>query len=119
MYTVYLLYNVCVYMKCILVCVNCHVYIGPMDGEVTTEVEGSDVEFTVTQTQGQRSEVTDRDYTLSLTTSGGVCVCVCVCVHVTSSMCVCSLLPIYSIILWYVYTHVCMCTLHSMACVCL
>ena len=51
--------------------VNFSVFPGPSDAQVTVETDGEDVEFTFTQTQGQSAEVTDREYSITLATSGG------------------------------------------------
>ena len=59
-------------MVYILLCsVNISVIPGPSDAQVTVETDGEDVEFTFTQTQGQSTEVTDREYSITLATSGG------------------------------------------------
>ena len=46
-------------------------YPGPTDTQSTGVTEGEDIEFTIIQNQGRSTEVTDRAYTVTLTTSGG------------------------------------------------
>ena len=45
---------------------------GPDDGELSAGVENSDLYITISQLGGQSAEVTDRDYTVTVTTNGGV-----------------------------------------------
>ena len=42
-----------------------------MDSQIIAVLGGEDVELTFTQVQGQSTEVTDRAYTVTLTTGGG------------------------------------------------
>ena len=47
-------------------------YIGPQDKFTTPVAAGNDVVVTITQTQGQSTEVTNREYTISIATTGQV-----------------------------------------------
>jgi hypothetical protein len=58
--------------RCVAVKTLPMILIRPMDSQVIAVLGGEDVELTFTQVQGQSTEVTDRAYTVTLTTSGGV-----------------------------------------------
>ena len=45
--------------------------LGTDDGEIVAEASVSDLEITIEQFGGQSSQVTDRDYTVTMETTGG------------------------------------------------
>ena len=47
------------------------VIIGPYDGETVAELDETDLELTLTQFGDQSLEVTDRDHTITMATTGG------------------------------------------------